>query len=155
VPLAVPTRINDVWSMDFMHEQLADARSIRLFTVIDDFNREALAIAVDYLLPSVRVVRALDQVIGRRGKPSTILCDNGPEYINSVTTDWARERGAGFCDGLDVDPQSRAARWRSASTYMTTPSPTRRNRPARPSAPCARPAAQILSRGRSSSRPHH
>jgi len=92
-PLAVPAQINDVWSMDFMHDQLADGRSIRLFNVIDDFNREALAIEVDFSLPSARVVRALDQVIEWRGKPRTIRCDNGPEYISAVTTDWARERG--------------------------------------------------------------
>ncbi|MBB5200380.1 transposase InsO family protein [Glaciimonas immobilis] len=67
--LAVPTKINDMWSMDFMHDQLADGRSIRLFNVIDDFNREGLCIEVDFSLPSERVIRALDQVIEWRGKP--------------------------------------------------------------------------------------
>ena len=43
-PLAVPTVLNQVWSMDFMHDQLDDGRSFRLFNVIDDFNREALGI---------------------------------------------------------------------------------------------------------------
>ena len=61
--LAVPTQIHEVWSMDFMHDQLADGRSIRLFNVIDDFNREGLCIDVDFSLPSERVVRSLDQVI--------------------------------------------------------------------------------------------
>lgn len=42
-PLAVPEAINQCWSMDFMHDQLSDGRSYRLFNVIDDFNREALA----------------------------------------------------------------------------------------------------------------
>lgn len=93
VPLAVPAQLNDVWSMDFMHDQLADGRSIRLFNVIDDFNREALAIEVDFSLPSARVVRALDQIIEWRGKPRAIRCDNGPEYISSVTLDWAKQRG--------------------------------------------------------------
>ncbi len=62
-PLAVPEAINQSWSMDFMHDQLADGRSIRLFNVIDDFNREALTIEVDFSLPAERVVRALDQVM--------------------------------------------------------------------------------------------
>jgi putative transposase len=43
--LAVPQAINQVWSMDFMHGSLEDGRNIRLFNVIDDFNREALGIA--------------------------------------------------------------------------------------------------------------
>ena len=40
-PLTVPTEVNQVWSMDFMHDQLQDGRTFRLFNVIDDFNREA------------------------------------------------------------------------------------------------------------------
>src|SRR6185312_7809339 len=43
-PLAVPYMANEIWSMDFMHDQLADGRSIRLFNVIDDYNREGLCI---------------------------------------------------------------------------------------------------------------
>jgi PhoPQ-activated pathogenicity-related protein len=35
LPLAVPTAINQSWSMDFMHDELADGRSIRLFNVIE------------------------------------------------------------------------------------------------------------------------
>jgi putative transposase len=54
--LTVPLAMNQVWSMDFMHDQLEDGRSIRLFNVIDDFNREALGIEVDFSLPSERVV---------------------------------------------------------------------------------------------------
>src|SRR3546814_17792187 len=49
-PLTVPTNVNQVWSMDFMHDQLADGRSIRVFNVIDDFSREALGIEVDFSL---------------------------------------------------------------------------------------------------------
>ncbi len=49
--------------MDFMHDQLTDGRTFRLFNVIDDFNREALGIEVDFSLPSERVIRSLDQII--------------------------------------------------------------------------------------------
>lgn len=63
-PLTVPNQLNHVWSMDFMHDQLVDGRSIRLFNVIDDFNREALGIEVDFSLPSERVIRSLKQIIG-------------------------------------------------------------------------------------------
>lgn len=91
-PLTVPATINAVWSMDFMHDQLADGRSYRLFNVIDDFNREALGIEVDLSLPGERVVRALDQIIEWRGQPAAIRCDNGPEYIGSALTAWAKRR---------------------------------------------------------------
>lgn len=92
-PLAVPEIINQCWSMDFMHDQLSDGRSYRLFNVIDDFNREALRIDIDLSLPSERVVRALDQIIEWRGKPLTIRSDNGPEYISSTLANWARSQG--------------------------------------------------------------
>ena len=93
LPLAVPTEINQSWSMDFMHDQLADGRSIRLFNVIDDYNREGLGIEVDFSLPSERVIRSLDRIIEWRGKPQAIRCDNGPEYISAVKLAWAEKRG--------------------------------------------------------------
>ena len=61
-----------------MHNQLEDGRSIRLFNVIDDFNREALGIEVDFSLPAERVIRSLDQIIAWRGKPSIIRTQMGP-----------------------------------------------------------------------------
>jgi putative transposase len=92
-PLAVPVAINDVWSMDFMHDSLEDGRSYRLFNVIDDFNREGLGIEVDFSLPAERVIRALDQIIEWRGTPLTLRCDNGPEYVSTALTTWAEKRG--------------------------------------------------------------
>lgn len=90
--LVVPGALNEVWSMDFMADQLSDGRSVRLFNVIDDFNREALAIDVDFSLPALRVIRSLDQVIEWRGKPVAIRCDNGPEYISGALLGWAEKR---------------------------------------------------------------
>jgi putative transposase len=87
--LNVPEAINQIWSMDFMHDQLQDGRSFRLFNVIDDFNREALGIEIDFSLPSERVIRALNQIIEWRGKPKAIRCDNGPEYISGKLIVWA------------------------------------------------------------------
>jgi putative transposase len=92
-PLAVPAAVNDCWSMDFMHDQLRDGRSFRLFNVIDDFNREGLGIDVDLSLPAARVVRALDQIIEWRGLPKRIRCDNGPEYVSATVQQWAKDRG--------------------------------------------------------------
>ncbi len=92
-PLTVPDHINAVWSMDFMHDQLADGRAFRLLNVIDDFNREGLGIEVDFSLPAVRVTRTLDRIIEWRGKPDAIRCDNGPEYISEILKTWAEQQG--------------------------------------------------------------
>ena len=92
-PLAVPQQKNQTWSMDFMHDQLTDGRCFRLFNVIDDFNREGLAIDVDLSLPAARVIRSLEQIIQWRGKPAAIRCDNGPEYISGALQQWANRQG--------------------------------------------------------------
>ena len=76
-----------------MHDQLVDGRSFRLLNVIDDYNREGLAIEVDLSLPAIRVIRTLDQLTGWRGKPAAIRCDNGPEYISGALQTWAAKRG--------------------------------------------------------------
>lgn len=93
-PLAVPETINQVWSMDFMHDSLEDGRTFRLFNVIDDFNREGLGIEADFSLPAERVIRVLDQLIEWRGKPQALRCDNGlPEYVSAALMNWAEQRG--------------------------------------------------------------
>ena len=92
-PLAEPTAINQVWSMDFMHDQLADGRSIRLFNVIDDFNREGLEIEFGFSLPSERVIRSLERIMEWRGRPDRIRCDNGPEYVSGALMAWVSRRG--------------------------------------------------------------
>ena len=89
--LNVPVTVNEVWSMDFMSDSLSDGRSIRAFNLIDDYNRECLAIDVDLSMPALRVVRSLEQVIEWRGKPAALRCDNGPEYISSALVNWANQ----------------------------------------------------------------
>lgn len=91
--LAVPRQINIMWSMDFMHDTLADGDSFRTFNVLDDYNREGLGIEVDRSLPALRVIRALEQIIEWRGKPDAIRCDNGPEYISNQLMAWAKKQG--------------------------------------------------------------
>ena len=92
-PLAVPETPNEFWSMDFMADQLADGRSFRTLNVLGDFNREGLAIEVDFSLPSERVVRVLTQIIAWRGRPLAIRVDNGPEYISGRLQIWAEKAG--------------------------------------------------------------
>jgi putative transposase len=92
-PLAVPDTINQVWSMDFMHDQLADGRCFRLLNVIDDCNREVLGMEIDRSLPAGRVIRTLNRIMAWRGKPSAIRCDNGPEYFSDSVQRWAEENG--------------------------------------------------------------
>ena len=70
--------------MDFMSDALTDGRKFRTFNLIDDFNREVLAVEADTSLPAIRVVRVLERVIWEKGKPESIRVDNGPEFISST-----------------------------------------------------------------------
>lgn len=89
VPLDEAQEPNDCWSLDFMSDSLTDGRSYRVLNVIDDFNREGLAVEVDHSLPSAGVVRVLDQVAEERGYPRKLRSDNGPEFIAQVLEAWA------------------------------------------------------------------
>jgi putative transposase len=106
--LRVPEKINQMWSMDFMHDQLSDQRSYRLFNVIDDYNREALGVEVDLSLPADRVIRALEKIIQWRGKPRMLRCDNGPEYISEKLRAWAKTQEIIICYIQPGNPQQNA-----------------------------------------------
>lgn len=107
-PLHPPSRPNQVWSMDFMADQLWDGRSFRTLNVIDDFNREGLGIDVNFSLPATRVVRALDRIIEWRGKPAMIRVDNGPEYVSSKLMNWAEKHKITLCYIQPGKPQQNA-----------------------------------------------
>lgn len=92
-PLEVVNAMNVSWSMDFMSDALQSGRKLRTFNLIDDFNREALAIEIDTSLPAERVIRVLDQVVQWRGKPKRIRVDNGPEFISTKLSLWCEDRG--------------------------------------------------------------
>ena len=91
VPLTESQQPNDCWSLDFMSDSLTDGRSYRTLNVIDDFNREGLAIEVDHSLPSERVVRVLDQIAEERGFPRKLRSDNGPELVGRTLVAWAQK----------------------------------------------------------------
>jgi putative transposase len=87
IALHQPVEPNIFWSMDFMSDALASGRKFRTFNVLDDFNRESLAIEIDYSLPAERVVRVLDQITSIRGCPAFIRVDNVLTTLSSLSED--------------------------------------------------------------------
>ena len=106
--LEVPVCSNETWSMDFMSDQLSNGQKIRTFNVLDDFNREGLNIEIDISLPSSRVIRSLEQIIEWRGKPKSLRCDNGPEYISAVLAKWAEQNNIKLVFIQPGNPQQNA-----------------------------------------------
>lgn len=89
-PLNLPQEQNITWSMDFMSDSLELGKKFRTLNIIDDHNREVLAIEIDYSLPAERVIRVLDRVAEERGFPKEIRIDNGPEFISVKLECWAQ-----------------------------------------------------------------
>jgi putative transposase len=93
VPVPVPTRPDERWSMDFLRDTLADGRPYRIWTLVDDCTREAPLLLVDRALPAARIVEALETLVLVRGRPVAIVCDNGPEFVSLALDQWASTHG--------------------------------------------------------------
>jgi len=92
VPLDVPLRVNDRWSLDFVHDQLAGGRRIRILNVVDDYSRLCIGQLVDTSISGGRMARYLDLLIESRGKPKRIVMDNGPEMTSKAMFMWSQHR---------------------------------------------------------------
>lgn len=86
-------RMNEVWSMDFVADELADGRRFRALTVVDVYTRECLDIAIGPSLRAEHVVQVLNRLIYERGLAQRIDCDNGSEFVSGQTDFWAYSNG--------------------------------------------------------------
>jgi len=82
---------DEVWAVDFHHDQTADGRVLRLVNVVDEFTREALVMRVQRSISADQTVAVLEQIVTRRGRaPRFLRCDNGPELTSHALADWCR-----------------------------------------------------------------
>ena len=90
-PMLIPQWPNDRWSLDFVADQLIDGRRMRVLIVVDDCTRECLALIADTSISGNRVARELDRLLVERGKPKTIVSDNGTELTSNAILRWAAD----------------------------------------------------------------
>jgi putative transposase len=81
-PLLAPQLPYHVWSADFMCDTLYSGNRFRTFNVIDDFNRECLAVEIDTSITGKRLIRVFERLKSERGLPETLRVDNGPEFLS-------------------------------------------------------------------------
>ena len=91
-PLLARTSANQEWALDLVHDAVECGRTIRVLSVVDAYTRECLALEVDTSFASRRVTRVLEAIIGERGVPQAIRCDNGPELTSRHFLAWCIER---------------------------------------------------------------
>ena len=88
------TRVNEVWSYDFVLDQTEDGRRLKWLPICDEFSRESVALEVERRMDSGGVIRILEAAVAERGcAPEFIRSDNGPEFIAAAVRDWIAERG--------------------------------------------------------------
>ena len=87
----VPT--SQIWSADLMSDVLYRGSRFRTFNVLEDFNRETLAIEIDTSLTSGRLVRVFEQLAEQRPLPAMLRTDNGPEFLGAEFTKWCKAHG--------------------------------------------------------------
>ncbi len=92
-PMTLPQGPNQRWSLDFVSDTLSWGRRFRILCIVDDFTREALSLVVDTSIGGHRLARELDGLIARRGKPLTIVSDNGPEMTSRAILEWTNVNG--------------------------------------------------------------
>ena len=98
VPQSQAVRPNQCWSADFVSDKLADGRSIRILTVIDQFTRECVWLEADRSMNGPKVVAALNRAIAERGAaPESMTLDNGSEFAGRAMEAWAMEAGVQLC----------------------------------------------------------
>ena len=91
--LQIAQTVNEVWSMDFVSDSLANGRRIKCLTVADDFSHECVELAVDYGISGRYVTRLRDQAAIFRGYPRVVRTDNGPEFTSRAFMAWAQTHG--------------------------------------------------------------
>ena len=90
-PMILPQGPNQRWSLDFVSDALEDSRRFRILCVVDDYTRECIGLVADTSLSGMRVVRELDAIVGRRGRPLTVVSDNGTELTSMAILKWSQE----------------------------------------------------------------
>ena len=95
-PLAAAALPNERWSLDFVHDQLASGRRFRILNVVDDATRECLAAIPDTSISGKRVVRELEALVARRGRPKLIVSDNGTELTSNAILAWTGATNVGW-----------------------------------------------------------
>jgi putative transposase len=87
------TRSNETWAMDFVNDQLATGRKLRVLTIVDIFSRFSPALAPRFTFRGTDVVEIPERICNEVGFPATIRVDQGTEFVSRDLDVWAYQRG--------------------------------------------------------------
>jgi putative transposase len=91
-PAPVPAGPAERWSMDFVHDALADGRPFRVLTVVDQWSRQSPMLEAASSITGRAVGEALDRALTSASVPRSITVDHGTEFMSRALEDWADRR---------------------------------------------------------------
>ncbi len=118
-PIEAALAANQRWSLDFVSDQMTVGRRFRILTVIDNCTRECLALVADTSISGLRVARELDAIMRWRGRPMSIVSDNGTELTSNAILSWADQTKVGWLYIAPGKP-SRMATTRASTAACAT-----------------------------------
>jgi putative transposase len=92
---------NDIWTWDFIHDRTEDGRTIKIFSLIDEYSRYCLTLKVENKINAKAVCKALQQACADFGTPGHIRSDNGPEFIADIIREWITDKKV---ETIYIDP---------------------------------------------------
>lgn len=84
---------NQVWSYDFIHDQLENGSGLKLLTVLDEYTRQCLGILVERSITAAGVIEFLEGLMLKHGAPEKVRSDNGPEFVAQQLKAWLSAAG--------------------------------------------------------------
>jgi len=101
------TRPNEVWTCDFVHDRTISGGSLKWLSVVDEYTRELLLLQPASTMTAADVRRRFGRLLGWRGRPDRLRCDNGGEFVGAALSDWLPGRG------VELTPVAAASPWQN------------------------------------------
>ena len=90
-----------VWAWDFIKDRTSDGRPLKWLSVVDEYTRECLALEVARSIRAQDVVDVMLDLVVRRGAPTNVRSDNGPEFVAEAVREWLGRMGT---ETLYIEP---------------------------------------------------
>lgn len=97
------TRPNHVWSWDFIFDRTSSGRSLKCFTIVDEYTRRCITLDISRRFRSEDILNRLSELFRIYGRPEFIRSDNGPEFVCNAIRQWLSRLGVGT---LYIEPGS-------------------------------------------------
>lgn len=101
------TRPNEVWTCDFINDRTVSGGSLKWLSVVDEYTRELLLLGPASAMTAADVRRLFGRLLGWRGRPGRLRCDNGGEFVGAALADWLPGQG------VELTPVEPASPWQN------------------------------------------